>query len=116
MLLYRSMKEAIDGFPEVGPGARLLGVRPGGRPKGDVSAITPLDPVVPRGGGMSTADDPNHLIPFRRPPSLGGTGPDPVWVIDSDDLGADLSARSDTATHVLVEPRRSMTLQSFQLA
>src|SRR5437879_5894615 len=107
MLLHRSMQEASDGFPQVGPAARFLGVRPGGPPKGDVSAIANHDRVVPLCGGMSTADDPRHLVPFRRPPSLGGTGTDPVWVIDSNDLGPDLTARQDTKNHVLVEPSRT---------
>src|SRR5947209_20619870 len=41
MRLYRSMREAPDGFPEAGPGGRLLGVRPGSDPTPDVLAVDP---------------------------------------------------------------------------
>src|SRR4051812_9044043 len=104
MLLYRSMREAADGLPEAGAGARRRGGRPGGTQKSDVAAVHDHDLVTPGGGGMSTAvDDPRHLSPFRRPPCLGGTGRDPVWVIDADDLGPDLTARLDTPRHALIE-------------
>ena len=44
MLLYcSSMSEAADGMPEVEPGARLLGVRPGGSKRADASAINDQD-------------------------------------------------------------------------
>ena len=117
MKLYRAMREAADGLPEVGPTARTLGVRPGGSTKSDVAAINDQDPVAPGGGGMSTApDDPRHLIRFRRPPSLGGTGDDPVWIIDVNDLDPDLAVHLDTPKHAVDEPIRPMTLQSFQAA
>jgi hypothetical protein len=41
MRLFRSMTEAADGMPAVGPAARLLGVRPGSSVTPDVFAIQP---------------------------------------------------------------------------
>jgi len=117
MMLYRSMREDTDGFPVVGRGARMLGVRPGNNPTPDVPAVAPSDPVIPGRGGMSVApDDPMHLQGFRRPPSLGGTGPDPVWWIDSDDLGPELRFRQDSTTHGLIQPCQTMTLLDYEEA
>lgn len=117
MKLFRAMREAADGLPEVGTAANHLGVRPGGTRHSDVGAIDARDPVAPGGGGLSTVpDDPRHLIRFHRPPSLGGSGKNPVWAIDADDLGPDLIVRMDTPSHALVEPSRAMTLQSYQQA
>jgi hypothetical protein len=53
---------------------------------------------------------PRHL----RPASLGGTGRDPVWYIETDDLGADLAFRQDSTSHGLIEPEHAQTLQEFQ--
>src|SRR5262249_32503851 len=115
MRLFRSMKEDVDGFPTVGPSGRMLGVRPGDSPSPDVVATHPTDLVAPCQGGLSVApDDPLFLLKHRRPPSLGGTGHDPVWWIEVGDLGADLVFRQDRATHGLIEPARPMTLQEFQ--
>jgi len=115
MRLYRSMKEAPDGYPDVGPSGRLLGVRPGSDPTADVLAIAPSDRVLPGLGGLSVApDDPVHLPRHRRPATLGGKGRDPVWSIDSDDLEPDLEFRQDRPGHGLIEPKRAMTLQEFQ--
>jgi hypothetical protein len=117
MRLYRAMIEAFDGLPEVGPSARALGVRPGGQKYSDVAAVLPGDPVVPGTGGMSaTPHDFMDLPRYRLPRSRGGTGSDPVWSIDADDLGADLQFRPDSATHGLIEPARTMTIQLFQEA
>jgi hypothetical protein len=61
-------------------------------------------------------DDPAFLPRGRRPMSLGGVGPDPVWWIELDALGPDLVFRLDNPPHGLVEPAREMTLQQFQVA
>lgn len=109
------MKEDVDGLPTVGPSGRMLGVRPGGAPTPDVLALRPADLVPPGQGGMSVAPgDPALLLRHRRPPSLGGTGQDPVWYIEVDDLGPDLVFRQDRVTHGLIEPSRPMALQEFQ--
>src|SRR5437667_11295024 len=115
MRLYRSMKEARDGSPVVGSSSRVLGVRPGSAPTPDVLAASPLDTVRPGEGGMSAVpDDPWHLPRHLRPSSLGGTGRDPVWYIETEDLGPDLAFRQDRPNHGLIEPQRDLTLQEFQ--
>lgn len=115
MQLFRSMTEATDGFPETGPSARLLGVRPGNTTMPDVAAVNPNDLVYPGAGGMSVAPhDPMHLLKHRRPASLGGTGHDPVWLIDSEDLDPDLQFHQDSASHGVIEPSRPITLREFQ--
>ncbi len=115
MRLFRSMKEDTDGYPLAGAGGRLLGVRPSGGPTPDVLAANPDDVIHPGQGGLSVAPgDPMFLQRHRRPASLGGTGQDPVWWIETDDLGPDLIFRQDRATHGLIEPSRPMTLQKFQ--
>jgi hypothetical protein len=117
MILFRSMREAADGFAEAGPSGRLLGVRPGDAACPDVPAVNPADMVSPGKGGMSVAPhDPLNLVKHRRPASLAGTGQDPVWRIDLNDLGPDLEFRPDRAGHGLIEPKRPMTLQEFEQA
>ena len=54
-----------------------------------------------------------NLPPLRRPRSLGGTGNDPVWWIESDGLGPELAFRQDNKVHGLIEPARTMTLAEF---
>jgi hypothetical protein len=115
MLLYRSMREEADGFPAVGPSGRLLGIRSGDAPTPDVTAVSPTDPVGPGDGGLSVAPgDPTLLLRHRRPSSLGGTGRDPVWCIEVDDLGPDLRFRQDRPAHGLIEAGRPMTLQMLR--
>ncbi len=110
--VYRSMKEGTTGTPAVGDNSRSLGVRPGI----DIPASNPSDTVEPAQGGMSVSPDtPLNLPPFRRPPEWQGTGRDPVWAIDTDDRGPDLSYRPDPDNegHAFVEPSRPMTQQEF---
>jgi hypothetical protein len=116
--LYRAMTPAADGLPQVSRSARSLGVRtPDESNRPDVTATDPADIIQPGTGGMSTAaNDPANLPPLRRPTALGGTGKDPVWELDTDDLGPDLQARQDGKTHVLIEPARAMTLDEFEQA
>lgn len=114
MLLYRSMKEDPgDGRPLVVGTARGLGVRVGEIPwdeEGNVELES---------GGMSVAlGRPEHLVEHRRPRSLGGTGPDPVWGIDENELGEQLVCRPDPdlAGHGFIEPVRPMPLEEYELA
>lgn len=118
MKLYRAMKAAADGLPEVGSSARSLGVRGLDQaPDHDVQASGAADPVRPGEGGMSAVpDDPMSLARHRRPAALSGTGKDPVWVIDETELGSDLAYRRDKPTHGLVEPAGEMTLAEYQQA
>ncbi|HVA47412.1 MAG TPA: hypothetical protein VNH11_13665 [Pirellulales bacterium] len=113
--LFRAMRKNKSGLPDVGPHARALGVRPGT----DVLATLPGDLVQPGLGGLSVSPGQAANLPyFRRPQQLGGTGKDPVWVIDSSLLGSNLVYRPDpsTTTHGLIEPSKPMTLDDFQNA
>jgi hypothetical protein len=116
MLLFRSMKENREGFSEIGPSTRTLGVRPGI----DVPARISTDIVRPDQGGLSVSpDDPINLPYFRRPAEFDGSGKDPVWSILDDELGTVLSYRPDSEspnTHGLIEPSRPMTLKEYQEA
>jgi hypothetical protein len=113
--LYRSMKTAGDGYPEPGPTARTLGVRPGIDIPVDVDGI-----VVGGEGGMSVApDSAAHLPEHRRPPSHGGTGKDPVWELDAAELGDSLVYREDSlmpGVHGFIEPRQPMAFTEFEAA
>jgi hypothetical protein len=116
--LYRAMTPDNDGLPRVGSSARELGVRGLDKaPNNDVDATLPTDTVRP-GKGMSVAPlDPGNLAKNRRPPEVGdGTGKDPVWVLDSDDIGAELRFNQDKPTHGLLEPARPMTKAEFDRA
>jgi hypothetical protein len=115
MYLFRSMKEAHDGLPEVGGSARLLGVRRGNHATPEVLAVNPTDVVGPGMGGMSVAPaDPMHLDRHRRPRSLGGTGREPVWCIESGKLNIALLFRQTSSRHGLIEPSSTMTLAEFE--
>src|SRR5262249_39269482 len=107
--LFRAMRGAADGSPEIGANARALGIRPGV----DVPATLTQETVLPGQGGLSVSpDDPMNLPFFRRPPAFQGTGKDPVWVIDLIQLGSDLSYRPDPVhpEHGFIEPIRAMSL------
>jgi hypothetical protein len=86
-------------------------------PHNDVNAASPGDVVNP-GEGMSAAPhDPAHLAKNRRPPQLnGGTGKDPVWEIDTDDLGPAIEYVQDTPTHGVVAAKVPMTLAELEQA
>ena len=108
------MRAASDGYPEPGPSARMLGVRPGiDIPVGDGLAAG-------GDGGMSVApDSPGNLPEHRRPSDQGGTGKDPVWVVDVADLGDELVYRDDPlmpGVHGFVEPSAPMLFEQFESA
>jgi hypothetical protein len=113
--LYRAMQKGADGAPETAPNARALGIRPGI----DVPAAFADEIVKPGEGGLSVSpDDPCNLPVFRRPRGFLGTGKDPVWEIESSQLGPDLCYRPDPAKagHGFIEPSRPLTLDEFQQA
>lgn len=109
--IYRGMTPDGD-VPKLGDSARTLGARPG--------TDIPVEGGVvrPETGGMSVSPDtPANLPPHRRPPSLGGTGKDPVWNMNSNDLPDGLTYRPDPANpagHGFVEPSRPMTYDEYQ--
>ena len=116
MKIYRAMAPDTDGLPLVGRSARQLGVRTLDRmPHNDVNAVMP-DDTVNSGEGMSAAPhDPANLPRNRRPPQLhGGIGKDPVWEIDTDDLGPELDFVQDRPTHGVVGPKLPMTLAELE--
>lgn len=118
MKIYRAMTPDTDGLPLVGQSARQLGVRTLDLlPHNDVNAALPDDEVNP-GEGMSAApDDPANLPRNRRPPRLqGGIGKDPVWEIDTDDLGPTLVFLQDKPTHGVVGARVPMALRELEQA
>jgi hypothetical protein len=112
------MTPDTDGMPILGRSARQLGVRALDQaPHNDVSAENPNDPVHP-GEGMSAApDDPANLPKNRRPVQVNrGTGRDPVWEFDTDQLGPDLEYVRDKPRHGVVGPKAPMTLAAFEQA
>lgn len=111
MKVYRSMRASVDNLPELRPDARSLGVRPG------------IDLPIAHGlvsesmGGMSVAPhSPMSLPPHRLPHKFGGTGKDPVWEFDLNELPPSLKFRQDSMMHGLIEPANTMTLQQYEEA
>ncbi len=112
MKLYRVMKVAADGKPEIGTSGSMLGVRPtdpnNTNPKAvfDVDAVNDADLVHP-GKGLSTSPDPNSRQPRRG---------QAIFEIETDELGADLAPNPDKPGHCLLEPSQAMTLGEYQQA
>ena len=107
------MRAAEDGSPRTGATGRYLGARPG--------VDVPVGPdgfVKPGTGGMSVVPPPvENLQPHRRPPELGGTGKDPVFELETDELPTELRYRPDPANpegHGFVEPARRMGFEEYQ--
>jgi hypothetical protein len=102
------MREATGNQPEIAPNARSLGVRR------DIDLPVAAGWVRPGTGGLSVAPDrPDHLPSHRRPPTLGGTGKDPVWELDLACLGNRLAFRQDKIEHGMIEPAWRMTLDDY---
>ncbi len=114
--LFRTMQTDASGRPLCGDGNLMLGVRVPVDVKPDATGL-----VHPGRGGMSvTPNDPARLPPHLRPTRLdGGMSVLPVFWIQRDDLGADLSYRPDVKKplkHGLVEPSAPVALGNFQSA
>lgn len=118
MKIYRAMSRDSDGLPQVGRSARKLGVRTlDWLPHNDVNAVLPDDMVVPREGLSVAPHDPANLPTNRRPPQVnGGVGKDPVWEIDTDDLGDDLEFVQDSPSHGIVGAKSPITLSELEQA
>ena len=116
MKIYRAMIPDTDGLPQVGQSARQLGVRPHDQlPHNDVNAASPVDIVVPDEGMSAVPDEPANLPKNRRPSQVnGGTGKDPVWEIDTEDLGPNLQFHQDSPTHGVIGVKEPMTLDQFE--
>jgi hypothetical protein len=116
--IYRAMSPDADGLPLVGRSARQLGVRTlDWLPHNDVNAAKPDDMVNPGEGMSATPHDPANLPKNRRPPQLhGGIGKDPVWEIDTNDLGPTLEFVHDKPTHGVVGAKVPITLSGLEQA
>lgn len=112
MKLYRVMKVAGDGKPQVGTKRNMLGVRPrdpantNPRRRPDVDAVNDTDTVLP-GKGLSTSQ---AAAMFRIDRG------EAIFEIDTNDLGPDLVENPDNPPHTLIQPAVAMTLGEFQQA
>ena len=107
------MRAAEDGLPQPGKTGRYLGVRP------DVDVpVAEGGFVEPETEGMSVVPPPaENLAVHRRPPAFGGTGKDPVFELETENLPEDLVYRSDPANpegHGFIEPARRMKFEEYQ--
>ncbi|GAX42428.1 hypothetical protein NIES4075_34290 [Tolypothrix sp. NIES-4075] len=133
-LYYRGMAEE-NGKPKVGRSARLLGIRPGididveQMPKGWLDDWGYLKPETERNSseervtvvirntkGMSASLSIEGLPMFRKSPTFGGTGKDPLWQIDDSKITGALEAIQDSATHVSILPITTMLLNKYEAA
>ena len=136
VLLYRAMREE-NGKPKIGRSPRLLGVRLGididveqmpknwldqqGYSRPSLERSSPgggelIDVVSRNDKGMSTSLSIETLPAFRKPPDFGGTGKDPLWQIDDSRMIGDIEAVQDSPTHVSIMPRKSMSLEKYEIA
>jgi hypothetical protein len=108
--LFRGMRGAADGSPELGSTAKTLGARPG--------IDIPVDEggmVRPGTGGMSVNDSPTGMPEYRRPPSFGGSGKDlNMYCISSCDIGPGLRYAPDAGGHGFLEPAWEMPFSEYQ--
>lgn len=109
------MRASEDGSPETGETGRYLGIRSG--------VDVPVDEggyVRPGTEGMSVVPPPvTNLARHRLPRELGGTGRDPVFELDTNELPEELVYRSDPANperHGFVEPSRRMSFEEYRQA
>ncbi len=109
------MKEDEDGLPKIGATSRYLGARPGV----DIRVFD-SGSVDPGRQGMSVSPSPPENLPFRRrPEEFGGTGKDPVFEMDTDELPEELEYLPDPdkpATHGFIRPAYTMTFEHYQRA
>jgi hypothetical protein len=108
-----------DGLPEIGERGRYLGVQPGVDVL--VDADGSVDPYQRRAKpqGLSVSPPPvTNLQPHRRPPEFGGTGKDPVFELETDDLPEGLEYRPDPDDpgHGLIGPSRRMGFEEYRAA
>jgi hypothetical protein len=112
----RGMQEDSDALPKSGSTARTLGVSPSGQ-FGDI-IVTVGDYVFPGTGGMSVSPwPPENIEEHRRPEEFGGTGKDPVWEMDTEDLPRELRYQPDPEkpdVHGYIAPARWMSLSEYQ--
>lgn len=54
------------------------------------------------------------INPHRKTPEYGGTGKDPVWTINTNDLGPELTYVPDSPRHGTIQPTKPMKLKDYQ--
>lgn len=104
MRVLRGMRaDQADGLPAIGETGRYLGVRPG------VDILVAPDGFVDSGTeGMSVVPPPvENLVDHRRPPDFGGTGKDPGFELDTEDL---------PEGHGFIEPARRVSFEEYRRA
>jgi hypothetical protein len=110
-LLYRAMTAHPDGMPVFVRSTRGLS---------DVAHIPTNDngTVDPNLGGVSVSPGfPENLPRHRRPPKHGGTGPDPIWELTTEELPPSLAYRPDDQlpdTHGFIEPAEPMSIWDYE--
>ena len=106
--LFRGMRAAPDGFPELGETAKTLGVRP----NTDIPVVNGT--VDPATGGMSVNTSIDGIPPFRKPPEFGGVAKD-TWVfqIRSDQFDRRLAVIPDRDDHCTVQPATSTSADLY---
>jgi hypothetical protein len=141
-LYYRGMM-ANNGKPKIGRHARCLGIRPNIdldvdrvpkdwidqngylQPSSEDDLLDIASPLekqemvevaIRNSKGMSVSLSIDALPDFRKPPAFGGTGRDPLWQIDHDQITGDLEAIQDSAAHVSIMPKVTMLLEQYETA
>lgn len=106
--LYRGMQADGD-RPLIEDSARALGVRVGLDVEPDAAGN------VHPGRGLSIAPDDLYSLPgHRRPQEHGGTGRDPVWVINEPSLSEALEVSVDRPEHGVIGPSAPTALNQYQ--
>ena len=108
------MKAAEKGVPQPPrTGSRTIGARP----NIDIP-VNEIGLVEPEMGGISVSpNSEENLPPYRRPPAFGGTGKDPLWELETENLPDELAYRpdpDDPDRHGFIEPSRVMTFNRYQ--
>jgi hypothetical protein len=133
-LYFRGMAAQNEG-PKIGRSTRCLGIRPGididvaMLPIGYLDSQGVLSPEAERsntgelvevaiknGKGMSVSSSIAGLPPFRKPAEFGGTGRDPLWQIDVEQILADIEPIQDGVTHVSLCPSDTMLRERYEAA
>lgn len=107
------MRENDAGWgPRIGADARSLGVRAKDVTIGEHGSVRASQE------GMSVSPMPPENLPtHRRPQEFGGSGKDPVWVLETEDLPEGLEYVPDPVnsdTHGFIAPAYRMTFEHYQ--
>lgn len=108
------MKVASDDLPEIGATSRYLGARPGM----DIRVFDSGSVFSTRQGMSVSPLPPKNLPKRRRPKEFGGTGKDPVFEMETDELPEGLEYLPDPqkpTTHGFIRPAYTMTFEYYQI-